>query len=301
MRIAYLSCRQTLPNSPERRPDAFEHDQMVACLEQAFEPHDAKIVTVSWDDETADWAAFDAALIGSTWDYTDRLDAFLATLETIEDHIPLFNPSALVRWNSRKTYLRTLGGRGVPVVPTMWLDEAGPADIGAAFDWFGADDIVVKRQIGAGAEGQHRLRRGDPLPAMPDPMMVQPFLPAITGEGETSFIFIAGALSHTLLKTAAPGDYRVQSTYGGRENAIAPPPADLEAARAVLAALNEPPLYARVDMVRGEDGRLLLMELELIEPFLYPLQGERLGESMYEALAQRLSQADQPPAIDPSK
>jgi hypothetical protein len=38
-------------------------------------------------------------------------------------------------------------------------------------------------------------------------------------------------------------------------------------ARSVLAALPELPLYARVDGVL-RDGRLLLMELELIEPGL---------------------------------
>jgi hypothetical protein len=41
-------------------------------------------------------------------------------------------------------------------------------------------------------------------------------------------------------------------------------------------------------MVRGEDGDLLLMELELIEPFLYPLQGPRLGALLHRALRRRL-------------
>jgi hypothetical protein len=51
---------------------------------------------------------------------------------------------------------------------------------------------------------------------------------------------------------------------------------------------SEPPLYARIDMVRGKDGRLRLMEAELIEPYLYPWQGPRLGDVMADALVRRL-------------
>ncbi|MBC2777544.1 hypothetical protein H6P80_07905 [Parasphingopyxis sp. GrpM-11] len=262
---------------------------MVACLDTGFAPHGAEIVPVSWDDEQADWSAFDAALIGSTWDYPDRLGEFLLRLEEIERRTALLNPGALVRWNSRKTYLRELERRGVPTIPTLWLETVDSRAAADAFATLASADLIFKRQIGAGAEGQYRLRKGDPLPAMPEPMMVQPFLPAIAEEGEYSFVFIDGALSHALQKTAAAGDYRIQSTYGGRESAISPPESDRKAAESVLAALDETPLYARVDMVRGADGALLLMELELIEPFLYPLQGDGLGARIYDALARRIS------------
>ena len=47
-------------------------------------------------------------------------------------------------------------------------------------------------------------------------------------------------------------------------------------------------LYARVDMVRGLDGELALMELEIIEPYLYPEQGPDLGEVFVEALKEKL-------------
>ena len=123
-------------------------------------------------------------------------------------------------------------------------------------------------------------------------MMAQPFLSAILEEGEFSFIFINGAFSHALVKRAAKGDYRIQSTYGGTDHAITPPAKDLSTAQSMLAALGTPdglpPLYARVDMLRAEDGGLLLMEVEVIEPFLYPLEGPGLGKQIAEALQQRL-------------
>jgi glutathione synthase/RimK-type ligase-like ATP-grasp enzyme len=152
----------------------------------------------------------------------------------------------------------------------------------------GADDLVFKRQVGAGAKDQHRVKRGEPIPAMPHAMMVQPFLPMIQTEGELSFIFIDGEFSHALIKRAQPGDYRIQSTYGGREEKITPSTEDLAAARAIIGTLDEAPLYGRVDMLRGDGGGLLLMELEVIEPYLYPVEGPELGERMAAGVARQL-------------
>ena len=202
----------------------------------------------------------------------------------------LFNPVSLVTWNIRKTYLRELETKGAKLIPTVWLDVADEASARAAFDTLGADDLVFKRQIGAGAKGQHRLTRGEPIPEMPHPMMVQPFLPMIQTEGELSFIFIDGDFSHALVKRAQPGDYRIQSTYGGREEKITPSADDLVAAHAIISALDEAPLYGRVDMLRGPDGGLLLMELEVLEPYLYPVEGPELGERMAAGVERRLGE-----------
>lgn len=299
MKIAYLASTVTLPGSSTRRSDAYEHDYMVAALRGPMAERGMQIVEIAWNDPDANWASYDAAMIGSTWDYWDHQDAFLETLEQIEAVTSLFNPSDLVRWNSHKGYLRQLEEKGARLIPTLWFDEVTPLKAKAAFATLGSDDLVFKRQVGAGAEGQYRLKPGDPIPDMPHPMMVQPFLSMIQTEGEYSFIFIDGAFSHALIKRAADGDYRIQSTYGGVEEAIVPSEDDLSAAKAVLDTLQRPPLdtqsmvplYARVDMLRGEDGGLLLMEMELIEPYLYPLQGPDLGPRLSEALARRLATA----------
>ncbi len=289
MRIAFLACALTLPDSPERRPDAFEHDQMMECLTPALAAHGASIDAIRWDAENIDWRSYDAVLIGSAWDYQDNLAEFLTRLDVIESQTILFNSSQIVRWNCRKTYLKDLAAKGVATVPTLWLDTPDAGSLTGAFDALGSDDLVLKRQVGANAEGQFRLHRGDPLPALSDPMMAQPFLPAIQSEGELSLIFIDGEFSHGLVKSAADGEYRIQSSYGGSERRHSPSASDLTVAQSVLEALDDAPLYARVDMVRGDDGALMLMELELIEPFLYPMQADDFGERIYEALARRLS------------
>ncbi|MCA8900020.1 MAG: hypothetical protein KDA53_02090 [Hyphomonas sp.] len=289
MEIAYLASAVTLPGSPVRRPDAFEHDRMMTALRGPFAERGMSVEDISWDDPAADWASYGAVIIGTTWDYSDRQAEFLSQLAVIEANTRLFNPAALVAWNIHKGYLRDLESRGARLIPTLWLETADAVTGPAAFDRLGSDDLVFKRQVGAGADGQYRLRRGDPIPHMPYPMMVQPFLPAIQVEGEYSFIFIGGQFCHALVKNAVAGEYRIQSSYGGRETVIDPEADDLAEAARIVAMLDEAPLYARVDMLRGDDDALRLMELELIEPYLYPLEGPDLGPIMAAEVQRRLT------------
>lgn len=254
----------------------------------AFEDQGMRLTEVSWDDTSTDWNQFDAVLIGTTWDYWDRRERFLETLEQIESQTRLFNSSALVRWNSNKRYLKDFADSGIHLIPTAWIDQPTTAAVEATFTTFGCEKIVIKRQVGAGADGQHLLQIGDQVPDLVHPMMAQPFFSSIQCEGELSMIFVDGQFSHGLLKHAAAGDYRIQSTYGGTEEAIAVSEADQATASQILASLPETALYARVDMLRGDSGDLYLMELELIEPYLYPLEGPGLGQRMAAALRRRL-------------
>ncbi|MEH6488364.1 hypothetical protein [Hyphomonas oceanitis] len=261
---------------------------MMRSLVPAFAEKGMSVVDVAWDDPDADWGSFGAAIIGTTWDYWDRIDQFLNTLEAIGKRTRLFNSADMVRWNSRKTYLKDLEAKGANLIPTLWLDKVTPDTASGAFDVLGSDDLVFKRQIGAGARDQFRLKRGETIPAVAHPMMVQPFLNMIQTEGEISFIFIDGQFSHALIKRAADGDYRIQSEYGGQEEPIVPSSRDLAAAQAIIGTLDQTPLYGRVDMLRAENGQLLLMELELIEPYLYPIEGPELGKRMAAAIARQI-------------
>ncbi|MCC5612474.1 hypothetical protein LC612_38710, partial [Nostoc sp. CHAB 5834] len=59
-------------------------------------------------------------------------------------------------------------------------------------------------------------------------------------------------------------------------------------AERVLAAIEEPLLYARIDMVEASDGRWLLMEAELIEPDFYLSEAPDRGLRFAEAVRARL-------------
>ncbi|MCH2486928.1 MAG: hypothetical protein MK010_04180 [Erythrobacter sp.] len=293
-RIGFLACADTLPGPGPRRGDAFEHDLEMAALRPAFEAAGLDLVEIDW---RAPLDAFDdvaLVLLGTAWDYQDHPQDFLAKLDALAGRgITVCNPPDIVRWNADKGYLLELSERGIPIIPTMWHDDADRVDIVAALDQFETDRVVIKRRIGAGALGQHRFSR-DALPDsdwhMGHACLIQPFLASVVEEGEFTFVFIDGAFSHGVLKQAAAGDYRIQSLYGGRESVFAPSAADLTNACAVIAALPfSDPLYARIDMARLPSGALAVMEAEMIEPYLYPEQGPDLGERLAAAVQARLA------------
>ncbi len=299
-KIAFLACSTTLPGSPDRRTDAFEHDYQIAALRDGLaqcgaQGLAAEVVDIDWRAPLEQLRGFDLALLGTAWDYTEHKAEFLERLAALEAAgVIVCNPAEVVRWNADKLYLQELEQRGAPSIPTLWPDNPNAADIVQAFDHFGCERLVVKRRVGAGAIGQDSFTRSTPPPAdwqLGQAGMIQPFLPAIAEEGEHSFIFVDGAFSHALIKQAVPGEYRIQSLYGGIEVPVAARPDDIAAAAAIMALLPfaQPSLYARIDMVRLPSGQLAVIEAELIEPYLYPLADADFGARLARAVLARLA------------
>src|SRR5215471_8279645 len=116
------------------------------------------VQAISWRTPASDWRAYDAVVIRSTWDYIDDPDRFLAVLTEIErSGTLLFNSLDLVRWNIRKTYLRDLALRGVPVVPTIWRERLIPTELPMIFEEIGSDQLVIKPVVGLNASGVFRV------------------------------------------------------------------------------------------------------------------------------------------------
>ena len=234
-------------------------------------------VPAVWDAPDVCWDECHAVLVRSCWDYHHRLEEFLAWVTRLERAgVPLWNPPAVLRWNSHKGYLRDLAARGVPIVPTRWLERGAPVDLAGLLRDAAWQEAVVKPAVSASAHGTWRTsletasgdqRQFDDLLGAGD-VMVQPFMSEVRDAGEWSLLFLGGRFSHAVLKRPAAGDYRVQWEFGGTAVTMAPPGTPLADAEAVMAALPGDPVYARVDGVE-RDGRLVLMELELIEPHLF--------------------------------
>ena len=290
--IALLIAANVASDAPDRRADADLFDIQLDVLRKGFAPHGLTIEPVRWVRPGVDWKRFGGVMVNCAWDYQDRHEDFLSTLDRIAAlGVPVFNSPDVVRWNIRKTYLRDFEARGVPIIPTRWPEHPTTEDISSAFAEFGTEDVILKRQVGGGARGQVRYTRAnmpEEGPIMDRPGMIQPFVSSIATEGEYSFLFVDGEFSHALVKRARQGDYRIQEAYGGTSQRIDTSQQDERQARAVLEALDEPQLYARVDMVRGADGSLLLMELEVIEPYLFPADGPGIGAMLGKALRRRL-------------
>ena len=204
--------------------------------------------------------------------------------------VRMLNPPSVLGWNSDKSYLGRLAEQGVAIPDTVWVDSPTQGDVDAAFDRFGTDQIVVKPRVSGGAYKTLRLARGERMEGAPEgPAMIQPYLPTIETEGETSLLFFGGKLSHVVEKRPVAGEFRVQVQYGGGYVALPEPPAGaLALAERTLAAIDEDLLYARIDMARDADGGWLLMEAELIEPDFYLASAPEGGKRFAEAVKARL-------------
>jgi glutathione synthase/RimK-type ligase-like ATP-grasp enzyme len=273
----------------------------------SIQPDDAHLVTSLerlgvhpvvrvWNDPAVDWSTFDAVLIRTIWDYFKHHAAFLQWLDRLDRlGVPTINDSALLRWNSDKRYLLELARHDVAIIPTRLACAAELPDVLAAMP---AQQVVIKPSISGGAWQTLRGTVGDAafahavtqLPRDYD-YLVQPFVPEIVSAGEWSLLYFAGEFSHAVIKRPAAGDYRVQGEHGGSAEVARPDDATLAAAERALAAVaalgHGDHAYVRVDGVVSQ-GQFLIMELELIEPFLHlaghPAAAERLAHDVADRL-----------------
>ena len=247
---------------------------------------------VSWRDTSTDWSGYDAVYICTPWDYPEDPDAFMGVLETIDaSPAVLVNSIELVRWTLEKTYLRDLESRGADIVPSAWFERFDGAGLESCFELFNVDKLVIKPVVGANAIDTYVIEKPVPaelrseLAAKYDARrhVVQPFVENILVEGEYSLFFFNGEYSHAIRKVPKSGDFRVQEEHGADILSATAPPACIEAATRIVGFVDPQPVYVRVDLVRDNDNRYRLMELELIEPSLYLRTDEGAAERFAQA------------------
>ena len=224
-----------------------------------------------WTGAT-DLMDYDLVLPLLAWGYHDAPTLWRERLaDWATAGVRLANPSSVLRWNADKAYLADFATRGGPVVPSVLTIAATPDDLTTARRRFGAVELIVKPTMSAGARGVIRLSPDAALPidAIGQSLLIQPLMPAILREGEYSLFWFGGDFSHAILKVPGSDDFRVQTRYGGRNKAVHAPAAARSAAEQILALIDDPLAYARVDLVADGEGDYCLMELELIEPQLF--------------------------------
>jgi hypothetical protein len=141
--IACLVSSNVLEGRPEARSDAHEFTRQSAALAPAAQAAGFELVPTVWDEDF-DPGRFEAVVIGPTWDYWDKLDAYLTFLDAVSERALLLNPARVVRWNIEKTYLKDLAALGAPVIPTVWADSATQEAIAEGFERFGAETITFE-------------------------------------------------------------------------------------------------------------------------------------------------------------
>ncbi|MGY1529232.1 ATP-grasp domain-containing protein [Luteimonas sp. A649] len=276
---------------------------VLARLQDALAAQGIPVVATPWTahvDDADGLRGHAQVLPLLVWGYHRDHVRWLRACETWRQAgVPMSNPADVLAWNSDKRYLLELSARGVPVPPTVLTRQLTPEQLEEAFADTGAGELIVKPSVSGGAWNTRRVRRGEPFAnALPDEpradgevmdMLIQPYLPTIATEGETSLLFFGGTLSHAVNKRPPEGEFRVQEQFGGLYTPLPSPPAGaLALAERTLAAIGKPLLYARIDTVRDAAGHWLLMEAELIEPDFYLGADPRRGAGFAEALRRLL-------------
>ena len=264
---------------------------------------------VDWRDPSVQWSGYSAAVIRTTWDYDGQLSAYLEWVDRVASQTRLLNPPELLRWNLNKRYLQTLAADGVPVVPTRFIDRGSAISLQQLFaeragwedyQWDASDqqELVYKPVVSASGRDTYRVALAQCAEQeaqfaaclQREDMMVQPFMGRILREGEISLMAFDAQVSHAVRKIARAGEFRVQDDHGGRVEAHQAAADEIACAHQALAACAQPPAYARIDLVRDQQGQPRVMEVELVEPELFLRHAPESAQAMARAIVSQLSQ-----------
>lgn len=250
------------------------------------------IEKVIWNDPQVKWETYDLAILKSPWDYFDLIEDFYTWLANLKSkNIRLLNPIDTVKWNADKHYLQDIQAKGLLVTPSVFLEKGSKVALHVYFEEFKAEKFIVKPCVSGGSKNTFKVTRENvdeintklAVLVQEEAFIVQPFLNEIEEDGEWSFLFFDQQFSHALLKKAKTGDFRVQHAHGGTIHPQNAPAELLKSAQQYIDQFANGSLYARVDgaVVNGD---FLLMELELIEPFLFLDTDAVACERYYQAL-----------------
>jgi glutathione synthase/RimK-type ligase-like ATP-grasp enzyme len=278
-------------------------DEDMPPLLAAFAAIGVSAEIADWDDARVEWGGFDAALLRSSWDYTERLSEFLAWVERTATLTTLLHPPAVVRWNSDKHYLVELARQGLPTVASCYCEAH--QDAAQVLEQFLAQqheaELVVKPAVGAGSRDTRRHARAAVAQILAHmrvllgarrSVLLQPYLPSVDHAGETALIYLDGRYSHAVRKgpLLPAGGPATAALFAPEEITPRMAAADERAvADRILAALPFGTLlYARIDLIRGAAGEPRLLELEITEPSLFFVHAPGSAERLAVATLQRL-------------
>jgi glutathione synthase/RimK-type ligase-like ATP-grasp enzyme len=271
----------------------------------AFEEAGIDCRAVVWSDPEVDWRTFDLVVANGVWDNIHRIDEFLAWVDRVAVGlgVPMVNSPAILRWNIDKRYLRDLEARGVPIVPTTWIEPGCDLDLGEYER--AAAELVVKPTVSGGGHLTARYGPGElpsarahieMLAAQGRSTMVQPYVDTVDHYGEAGLVFIGGEFSHAIHKAAmirpgaGPQDHLIDNQVVTAATAT---PAQLELGHHAVAtaeAMFGPTTYARVDMVTLDHGAPALLELELLDPVLFFVTHSPAATTFARVITRRLEE-----------
>lgn len=265
-----------------------EDDQLIQFLKSK----ELNVEKVIWNNPQVVWENFDLVILKSPWDYFDLIEDFYQWLNKLKSqNIKLLNPVDTIQWNADKHYLKDIENVGLPVARSIFLEKGANIELKDYFDEFSSEKLIVKPAVSGGSKNTFKVTSENVtmvnhqlnMLLKKEAFIIQPFLREIEDTGEWSFLFFGGEFSHALLKKAKPGDFRVQHAFGGTIHPQHPSTGLLATAKKYVDQFASGCLYARVDGVLV-NNEFQLMELELIEPYLFLDTNKKSLVNYYQAL-----------------
>ena len=261
-------------------------------LRSALEKKGLTVNRTFWDNPDYDWQSTDFAIFRTTWDYFDRYDEFNNWLSKTSELTSFVNPLELVKWNADKIYLKELSEKGIEIPPTIFMEIGDRRSLKELVLGSGWEELILKPAVSGAARDTFRFRRSETENfetiyrnlIQSKSMLLQEFQHSVLEKGEASLMLFDGKFSHSILKTAKSGDFRVQDDFGGTVHPYHATFEEITYAEHVLSKLDILPVYARVDVIWGKDNQPLLSELELIEPELWLRKDEKAAIIFAEAI-----------------
>ena len=236
-----------------------------------------RTIKKDWNDTNFNWSSTKSAIFRSTWDYFDQFSNFRNWLELVKKQCYLINPYGQINWNLDKHYLLDLQKLDLPIVESVFVSKKTQLNLETISKSKNWKDIVIKPTISGAARHTYHLKN-DEIKKFQDKwisltnnedFMVQEFQKNILSSGEIAVMLFGGEYSHSVLKKAKKGDFRVQDDFGGSVEKINPSLEIIELAEKTVKSLKTLPLYARVDIIFDNVNNPVISELELIEPELW--------------------------------
>lgn len=236
-----------------------------------------RTIKKDWNDTNFNWSSTKSAIFRSTWDYFDQFSNFRNWLELVKEQCYLINPYEQINWNLDKHYLLDLQKLDLPIVESVFVSKKTQLNLETISKSKNWKDIVIKPTISGAARHTYHLKN-DEIKKFQDKwlsltnnedFMVQEFQKNILSTGEIAVMLFGGEYSHSVLKKAKKGDFRVQDDFGGSVEKINPSLEIIELAEKTVKSLKTMPLYGRVDIILDNGSNPVISELELIEPELW--------------------------------
>ena len=236
-----------------------------------------KTIKKDWNDHKFKWSSTKSAIFRSTWDYFDQFSNFRNWLDIVKDQCFLINPYEQINWNLDKHYLLDLQKKDLPIVESVFVPKKKELDLETISKSKNWKNIVVKPTISGAARHTYHLKKNEIKNFQnkwlsltnDEDFMVQEFQKNILSSGEIAVMLFGGEYSHSVLKKAKKGDFRVQDDFGGSVEIINASTEIIDLAEKTVKSLKTMPLYARVDIILDNGNSPVISELELIEPELW--------------------------------